>query len=317
MDSAIHFVCGTTSETQLVPSTRLVSTHNGIIFTTDGITSAWHIFPSKQNVCVDSKLFFEAYKATKLKSLYETSNKFIATCKGVKINLPKHDSCFFEPPKKFKKIKIPEDFLDVIKKLSRFIATDTTQQWATGILLRKGKMLSTNSLVFIEHAFDLSLSRDYIIPAQTIANLLRINIIPSFIAEKDDCLYFLYKKGILKTSCIDTLWWPEDYEIETNINKATIIKSDFFDGLKKIKNFLNEASDVYITKNKLQTHIDSDEGAQVIVPSLNNISTSRFSYKQLNDLKNIASHIDFSAYPQPCPFVGSNLKGLIAGKIIQ
>lgn len=316
MDSAIHFACGTTSETQLVPSTSLVSIHRGIIFTTDGIMSTWHLFSNKQDICVDSKLFFEAYKATQLESLYETNNKFIATGNGVKINLPKHDSCFVEPQKKFKKIKVPKNFLDIIKKLSRFMATDTAHQWATGILLRPGKMLSTNSLVFIEHAIDLKLTKDYIIPAQTVINLLRINIAPSFISEKDNCLYFLYKKGILKTSCIDA-HWPDDYEIKTNINKATTIKSDFFESLKKIKNFLNKDSDVYITKNKLQTHIDFDKGAQVTVPSLNNIKTSRFSYKQLSDMQDIATHIDFSSYPKPCPFTGSSLKGLIAGKIIQ
>ena len=317
MDKAIHFVCGATSDTQLMPHTSLVSSRNGIIFTTDGIISTWHVFPSKHDICVNSKLFFEAYKTTHLEGLYETGDKFIITGNGTKINLPKHSSCFVKPPKKFKKIRIPNDFLDIIKKLSRFIATDTTHQWATGILLRKGKMLSTNSLVFIEHAVDLCLSHDYIIPAQTIANLLRINIVPSFIAEKNNCLYFLYKKGILKTSCIDALWWPDDYKIKTNMDKANIIKPDFFEGLKKIKNFLNKESDVYIENNKIQTDADSINGAQVSVPSLNNIRICRFSYKQLNDLQGIATHIAFSEYPKPCSFIGSNLKGLIAGKIIQ
>ena len=85
---------------------------------------------------------------------------------------------------------------------------------------------------------------------------------------------------------------------------------EFFEAVEDISPFSEETNRVMFMNDTICTHADEGLGASV---DFKGLPEGAFNFKYLLKLNGLADAIDFSLYPRPCVFYGSDLRGAIIG----
>lgn len=204
--------------------------------------------------------------------------------------------------------------LQAFKLLEPFIGDDASRPWANGILLKDGCAHATCNVVLVQYWLGLQLPHSLNIPFQAVREVLRVNEPPAQLQIEQNSITFHFTDGRwIKSSLFEN--WPNISPILDRITSDGLqpIDTRIFDALKKLKPFTDKTEQVIFTAGAVSTHADeNEEGGRIALPGSE--MTGIHSLSMLMLLKGVATYADFSTYPNPCSFQGTNLRGAIIGR---
>lgn len=205
-----------------------------------------------------------------------------------------------------------EALLKAFEVVSRFIGTDASRQWQTGVLLRGKSAFATCNVVLVEywHGFEVPLTIN--IPGFAIKEMLRIGRPPTHAQVHTHSITFHYGENCwLRSQLLDTNW-PDLQPLLDRQVTALPINEELFDGLDKIRPFCDKGGRVFFQNGVVTTHPEEEiERASFDMPGFN--TEGIYNVEMLSLLNGVATHIDFTGYPGPCTFYGDRLRGVIIG----
>jgi len=202
------------------------------------------------------------------------------------------------------------EFLTALRRLRQFVGEDASRPWACGILLKDGYAYATNNIIICRTPCHWGCLLEPInLPSFAVDELLRINQEPDSIRVTDTAIMFGYGDSWLKTQLFD-LNWPEiDRFFDT---KATAkVPAKLQDAITKILPFCPDPKfpAIRFGPDGVST-IDGDMMAEV---SGIELPEACFRAEPLMMVLDVATHIDFYCFPNPSPWRGKNLEGMMVG----
>jgi len=205
-----------------------------------------------------------------------------------------------------------EDLLKALKTISPFIGNDASRPWSNGILIKGQSAYATNNVSLIEYwigdTFPLicNVSRD------AVKEMIRINEAPERVQINDHSISFHYPDGKWIRSALLDIGWPNvEKIIDVPAPNVSTLSDELFDALENIKPFVDKLERVYMGNGFIGTTLIEKEGASYALEDFPHEGVYQLSV--LRRLKGIATSIDFTQYPRPCPFYGDRLRGVLIG----
>lgn len=204
------------------------------------------------------------------------------------------------------------EFLHALNILRPYVAIDASRPWATGILLRGPSAFATNNIVLAEYWIG-KVMPEVNLPTAAVNELIRINEEPSsvMIGERSMTFFFSGDRW-LRTQLLVTTW-PDVSQILDRDGDFQPFPDGLFDAVETLTPFVEETGRLHFRSGMVATSIDEGQGASVEVDGLP--ERGAFHYKHLLSLQGVATKIDFTQHPKPCPFRGDKLRGVILGMV--
>jgi DNA polymerase III sliding clamp (beta) subunit (PCNA family) len=206
---------------------------------------------------------------------------------------------------------------DAFDAVLSFAGNDASRDWANGILLSGQSMFATNNVIVVEYWLGTQLPFTANVPNEAIEEVIRVGEDPTHIQLNDYSITFHFDNGKwIRSGLYDMGRLNEIPRILNRdpLNIPMSIDKEFFEGIKKIKPFLNKQREVYFRDGHLTNHY-SPEGSTADY-ALDNFEYAKGCYTvdNLLLLENVAETIDWTEYPNACMFYGGKLRGAIIGR---
>ena len=204
-----------------------------------------------------------------------------------------------------------ETLLQAFKTIYPFIGSDASRPWANGILLKNQSAFATNNVTLVEYWVGATFPIECNIPKACIKEMLRIGEPPTHAQADKNSITFHYGKDTWIRTQLFSTEWPDLARVLDQPSTQLPIDPLIFEGLEKMKSFVNKMGHIYIAPGTMATSRDIQEGAEFNVVSLQ--SEGLYNIEMLMLLKDTALTIDWTMYPSPCMFQGDRLRGAIVG----
>lgn len=228
--------------------------------------------------------------------------------------LAKHADFPKTEPAKGKRQDFPQHIMDVIRILRPFIMENALYPWASGILFRDGAAFATNNAVLASMPCAWA-GAGYNLPFQVIDELLRIAHIPTHFAVDKQQITFFYDGDRWVTVGMYTIKWPEELRSYLNSIPAQLPEFDgqfIRDAIEQIAPFCPDEKHDIICLGA--DGVKTLEGRTYASVSGTTFADGKFNKQSLLAVAGVADHIDFSKYPEACPFRGPDgILGVISG----
>jgi len=204
-----------------------------------------------------------------------------------------------------------EGLLTALKTIVPFIGNDASRPWTNGVLLAGNSAFATNNVTVVEYWIGTEFPLKCNVPKEAIREMLRINEAPISAQADESSISFHYAdKRWVRCQLLATDW-PDINAIVSKECNASEINPELFNAINVVKPFVDDAGRIYFNEDVIRTSVIDSEGATHEVEGIPDEGV--YNYEMLNLLKNTATHVDFSLYPKPCIFYGTNLRGAIVG----
>lgn len=211
-----------------------------------------------------------------------------------------------------------EQLLKAFTALEPFIATDASRPWATGIFLNEQYAFATNNIIIAQYWIGSPVPTMNI-PSSAIDELVRIGEQPiSIRLAKNSATFFFAGDRWMRTQLLGEEFPVLSVEkILSNEPKEAMIPLPvgFFEAVEILVPFLAEEGRIYFRDGYISTSPEDGAGASQEIVGLP--TRGAFNYEHLMKLNGIATAIDFTGHPLPCPFRGERLRGVILGMVDQ
>ncbi len=204
-----------------------------------------------------------------------------------------------------------EALLKGLTTVAPFISEDASRPWSNGVLVKGPSVYATNNVTLIEYWVGTNFPIECCIPRQAIKEILRINEPPTWGQSDPGSLTLHYADGKWVRTQLLSTEWPNLAKILDAPCVPLPVDEAIFTALEKLRPFVDKIGRVYFDEDRILTHIDSEEGAEVDVPGV--YSGSAYSIEMLALLKGVAQTVDWTLYPSPSIFYGERLRGAIVG----
>lgn len=309
MLKALHFLKGSIGSSDLLPSWQYLKLKKGFGIATNGTTTAIAPIDLNLDTAVKGADFYRALWANRDCKLSLTRNGnlkcadevtvFVDTIADYSIQLPKGGTTHDAPP----------DLLDAFRTVLPFAGTDGPGYWSNAVALRHRGLYATNGACLIRRQTGLDLNA--IVPASAVQEIIRIGENPTKIIDCGADLIFMYVgKRRLIVRLLDVSYPDLNPLLKQWLPSKLCDVANLFDALKKLSPFVQKS--IYLIDNQLRTDRASEKGACI---KMKIEKEAIFDYAQLMLLAPIAKKIDLSNYPDPVPFTGKKVVGLIAGQV--
>lgn len=200
--------------------------------------------------------------------------------------------------------------LNAINAIEKFISTDASRPWSTGILLRDNFAFATNNVCLAQYDLGVKMPVEINLPAAALAEMRRIGEAPLRVQVCSNSATFHYSGNRwLRTQLLDTTW-PDLGRVLNRPANLSAIDMRIFEGLDCLRPFVSESGKVFLEDGEMFTHRTA-EGGKFSLPSFK--GKVAFRLEMLELLNGTATKIDFDAYPAPCIFEGNGVRGAIVG----
>lgn len=204
-----------------------------------------------------------------------------------------------------------EVLLQAVKILLPFVGDDASRPWTNGILLRDQSAFATNNVTLVEYWLGTDVPFVVNIPLVALKEMLRINEAPTHAQIEKSSLTLHYEDGRwIRTQLLETAW-PDLRKVLDQESNPVAIDERLFEGLEALSSFSDASGRVYMDHGTLSTHDGAEDGAFYDVEGMG--IEGIYQIKMLSLLKGVATHADFSRYPEPSLFFGERLRGAIIG----
>lgn len=200
--------------------------------------------------------------------------------------------------------------LDALRVLAPFTAEDASRPWAQGVLFRGPSAFATNNVIAIERWLGYNFPVPINVPKDAIQELLRIGEEPMKLSVSDSSVTFHFSGGRWLRTQTHSLEWPDISRVLDVEASPKPFPDGFFEAVEDLTPFVDAIGSIYFREDGMSTSHEPGVGASVAIKGL---PEGCFHYKQLEKLNGVATKIDFSLYPKPCPFYGDRLRGVIVG----
>lgn len=213
------------------------------------------------------------------------------------------------------RLELEGELLPALRLLSDFIGEDASRPWCTGISLDGPVACATNNIVLVQYWLGFHFPYRLVLPGYAIDELLRINEEPVSVQASGNSITFFYKDDRWVRSQLINEDPPDFDELLNSLPVAeTKIPQDFFTELAKLKPFVDAEGRVHmddagLCAGPLDGVSVSARGTRI---EMDGLAECVLNHRMLSKLENIATCIQFDAYPK-VPFRGKNLRGVIMG----
>lgn len=205
-----------------------------------------------------------------------------------------------------------ELIIDGLMKLHPVIGIDASRPWSNGILLRGQSAYATNNIVIGEFWLGHNVP-EINIPAPAITEMLRLGLIPiGTKVSKNSITFFFDGDRWMRTQLLET-GWPRIDHILDQTGDFQPIPPELFQAVETIAPFVSEEGRIYFREGVISTSPHQGEGAWHEVSGLPPFGA--YHWKHLLHLDGVADVIDFTKHPQPCPFRGERVRGVLLGMV--
>lgn len=202
---------------------------------------------------------------------------------------------------------------DAVQTLMPFVGNDASRPWTNGIMLRDQSAFATNNVVIAEYWLGTMSPVVVNIPREALAEIIRIKEPPTHAQMNENTLSLHYPGGRwIMTQLLNTNW-PDLRPVLDVPNNATPIDPRLFVGLNKLDGDADSEGRVYIRNGFMRTQNVDVLGPGAAEFRLGNDMVGAYQIKMLSLLEGIATHADFTRYPDASLFFGERLRGAIIG----
>ena len=217
-----------------------------------------------------------------------------------------------------KREKMPEGFVDLLKVMRAFIATDATRPWANCVLVRGGYMYATNNVSMVRCKVNLPPKLSCKLTQSAVDVLCKVDFDPQRISIDDQCVEFEIKnvtsgKQVVTLNCLQHAGdWPDVERMFEDVGKLSTVPAGLKDAVATLSRLTDALTPVLVMEgNTVSTTEGGDVHAQVDLPK--KMPDGRYALSTLSSVLSVATHLDLSRYPLPVPFKGGAYEGLLVG----
>ena len=210
-------------------------------------------------------------------------------------------------------IEVDGSFLTALEMLAPFIAQDASRPWARGILLKGQSLFATNNIVLLEHWIPQPFPITLNIPEAAVKELLRIKNRLVSIQQTEKTATFHFEGDAWMHTNLLSLDWPSIDKILDVDGNQRPVTPELLNTVEEIAPFTDDkVRTVRFEGRKTTTTETEEDGTTIILDE--EIPPSIFNVDQLLNVLRLATTIDLSMYPRPCPFRGQSIRGVIIGR---
>jgi len=240
------------------------------------------------------------------------SNKLSVKKGAFKALLPLADNTSFPyVVNELTKNKLNTDLLTIFKKLKPFVGDDASRPWSCGILLRNNFAYATNNVVLAKVPIVWPYM-DVNIPLFAVDELLRIGFAPNSIGIADNRIIFNFVDDSWLSTQLFVDEWPDVDPMFKDSDSISLIPNELKSAIETVLPF---CPDEKFPRIKLSNEtVSTDDGEMSAEVSGFNFGVEAyFRAEPLLQVLTQADEIDFSFYPDPCPFRGDGIEGILVG----
>jgi hypothetical protein len=206
-------------------------------------------------------------------------------------------------------------FYEGCQELAPLIGNDASRPWSNGLLIDGSSLFATNNVVLAEYWSGMEFPHRICVPGKAIKEILRVKQHPISIQLASTAVTFHFGDGRwIRTQLLEAHAWPD---IGAVLNRPLVgepinVDDGLWDALRTVKPFTNKLGQVFLGDGLVRTSKVDEEGATVELPALQHDGI--FGVEMLQLLEGIALKIDWTAYPRPCAWFGSKIRGAIVGQ---
>lgn len=205
----------------------------------------------------------------------------------------------------------------ILKKLLPFVSTDELRPWACGVLFVNNSAFATNNISIIEHWLPVAFPVIAHLPTDAIKELIRLKIEPHSVQVEPHQVTFHLPGGAWISCLVTTHRWPD---VGAIFQRAEGFRGPWYEGqaleslldaVAKVEPFTDEMNRVRFLPGEVSTSPPNAPGTSLACEV--SPGAGVFRSGQLLGLRGVADKVGFGAYPEPVPFFGDKLRGVIAG----
>lgn len=199
--------------------------------------------------------------------------------------------------------------LNAFRALRPFVSEDASRPWSCGILVDGHHCYATNNIILARTKVMLTEPFHFNMPVFAVDELLRIGREPQGTIQDENSVTVDLGDGIWFKSLLYTTEWPNvsSMFIETDIE----VPDKLLEAVIKILPFCPDPKypKIRFSEDGISTE-DGEMSASIEGLSLHE---SSFRAEPLLAMLRVATHFDPTPYPDPCPFSGPEVEGIIVG----
>lgn len=206
-------------------------------------------------------------------------------------------------------------------RLTDFVGNDATpeREWTNGVVLIDNCAYATNNVCLVQHYLGdgVHIPREVNVPMTAINEMKRVGEPPTHAQMCDHTITFHYADGRwIRTNLFSKMYDKRLFEVlqaAADPAQCFPIAPELAENLPKLKPFLEKSKRVYFRAGGVYTTTENEIGASFNVEGLHEDGV--YSHPMLQLVVNHAKVINFAKYPEPIPFFGDQLRGLMMGQI--
>ncbi len=314
MLEALTFVQRGVAKREILPNSTHVRIQNGRVTAFNGTLALSAPLPVTFNAAPAARPFIKALNACDCRvSIVQDGSRLVirsGTFKAVVQCVDVKDVPTVLPEGQ----RVPASgLLEAFSVLKPFVCADENRPELCGILLSGQSAFATNNPVLVEHWLGTPFPFVVNVPVEAVDEVLRADVEPESVQVSGGSITFHYADERWIRAQVNTQEWPDVFRVLSAAWEGRTL-ADVTDPLRsacyKLAEFCaQEAGITYFRGTDVATSRENP-AALVDVPAP---TVGAFRTKYLSDVLKVATGIDFGAYPQPVPFVGRNLRGVLCG----
>lgn len=315
MLKSLKFVQGAVSKKDFLPALTHFRIENGTVRSYNGVLGLCSPIPLNINCTPKAETLVKAIgHCDETVSLSITATGRLSVRSGsfkALIDCVTHDTPHVTPEGDMVEIN-GASLLKALEVIQPFIGDDASRPWSNGVLFKGQSCFATNNVTLVEYWTGTPFPRVCNVPRACVKEMLRIGEVPTGAQFGENNVTFHYPEGRwLRTQLFETSWPDLDPILNRQPVAMGPLDSRLFEGLVKMKPFVDKLGRIYIRGGIVSTNQNSEEGAEFIIPGMD--TEGLFNIEMLQLLEGVATSVDFASYPSPCLFYGENLRGAIVG----
>ena len=210
----------------------------------------------------------------------------------------------------------PHDFIEQIRRVAPFIATDKARPWATGAMLKgagSSAIIATNGTTLVRGYLDGSLERDAVLPLAGVEALLGIKAMPDRIAITDNACVLYWPDGTVMSIQLLAHQWPDVGKLLDAPADYQPVPEGLADAIKRVMPFCPNKDHPIIRLTVDGKVCTADGDSSGVVGGFTFAQDSAFIASELLAVLELADKINLAAYPAAVPFSGVQVHGVLAG----
>lgn len=318
MGMALARCRGVVNERHLVTVLTHFCIHEGKIYGSNGRVSMEAPFPVLRDepIVVPAGPFYKAVDKCEGDPIIEIHDEFLTVKSKVRkmrrIRLPLSLDNYSKPFTTGDRYEMPKFYDTALMRMRHFVSKDASRPWAMSILHQDGYLYATNNIVLVRTEFDWHADLPIFgLPGFAADEVIRLGT-PDYIWVSENNVSFEYPGGVWLRSVLYEATWPDVASMIPDTSNLPPLPKDFREVTRDMIPF-NEDDKFPVVKYDGKI-ISTLEGGMIAEDELEEgVAEAAFHAVPLTSVLDVATHMDLSPYPKPCPFRGPAIEGVIVG----